>query len=85
MYDGVIQHAILLVTLLILELMMRINARLDPEYIDKLEVLKQQEHLTTTEVIKKALGYYYEMKKQDNNTKIQQLLESDFIACGGRP
>ena len=61
---------------------MRINARLEPEYIDKLEILKQQEHLTTTEVIKKALAYYYEMKKQDNSTKIKQLLESDFIACG---
>ncbi len=62
--------------------MVRINARLEPEYIDKLEILKRQEHLTTTEVIKKALACYYEMKKRDNSTKIQQLLESDFIACG---
>ena len=57
--------------------MVRINARLEPEYIDKLEILKRQEHLTTTEVIKKALACYYEMKKRDNSTKIQQLLESD--------
>ena len=64
---------------------MRINARLETEYIDKLELLKHQEHLTTTEVIKKALSYYYEMKKRDNSTKIQQLLESDFIACGEGP
>lgn len=64
---------------------MRINARLETEYIDKLEILKHQEHLTTTEVIKKALSYYYEMKKRDNSTKIQQLLESNFIACGEGP
>lgn len=60
---------------------MRINARLDQEYINKLEYLKHQEHLTTTETIKNALVYYYEMKNQDNHSKIQKLLNSDFIAC----
>jgi len=65
--------------------MMRINARLDQEYINKLEFLKAQEHLTTTEIIKNALGFYYEIKKNDNSNKIQQLLDSDFIACGEGP
>ena len=64
---------------------MRINASLDQEYINKLEALKHQEHLSTTEIIKNALAYYYEMKNQNNNTKIQQLLNSDFIACGEAP
>jgi len=64
---------------------MEINAQLEPEYINKLEALKHQEHLSTTEIIKNALAYYYEMKNQNNNTKIQQLLNSDFIACGEAP
>lgn len=64
---------------------MRINARLDQEHIKKLEVLKSQEHLTTTEVVKKALDYYYEMRKENNKSRVKQLLDSDFIGCGEGP
>jgi len=61
---------------------MRINARLDDEHFSKLEALKNSGHQTTTEVIKKALDYYYDVKKNQNKTNINQLLKSDFIACG---
>ena len=64
---------------------MRINARLDEEHIDKLEILKNTEKLTTTEVIKRALDLYFARVKTKHKTDMNQLLESDFIGCGEGP
>jgi hypothetical protein len=64
---------------------MRINARLDDSYSYKLDFLKDQEHLTTTEVVKDAIDYYYNVKQTNKKSTIKQLLKSDFIACADGP
>jgi hypothetical protein len=40
--------------------MARINARVEQEYLDKLEVLKNQQQSAITQVLKLALDEYYE-------------------------
>lgn len=62
--------------------MSRINARLDDEHMAKLEQLKGQLHFSTTEVLKLAIDDLYKQQVSQSQTKIQQLLSSDFIACG---
>jgi hypothetical protein len=60
---------------------MRINARLDEEHVRKLEALKQRRHLTTTEVVKKAIDYFYENEQEHPKGSLHALLESDFVGC----
>ena len=62
--------------------MSRINARLDDEHMAKLEQLKEQLHFSTTEVLKLAIDDLYQQQATQSRSKIQQLLSSDFIACG---
>lgn len=62
--------------------MSRINARLDDEHLNKLEQLKGQLHKSTTEVLKLAIDDLYQQKVTLAQSKLQQLLNSDFIACG---
>lgn len=64
---------------------MRINARIEEEQAKKLESLKQTEHMTTTQVVKQALDYYFEHKKLKHKSGIQQLLDSNFIGCAEGP
>lgn len=40
---------------------MRINARLDSEYADKLAFIQQQTNQVITDVIKSALELYYQL------------------------
>jgi hypothetical protein len=62
--------------------MSRINARLDEEHMAKLELLKGQLHFSTTEVLKLAIDDLYQQQVTQSSSKLQQLLNSDFIACG---
>ncbi|MDN4501555.1 hypothetical protein QX776_04045 [Alteromonadaceae bacterium BrNp21-10] len=62
--------------------MARIYARLDEERMAKLEQLKEQLHFSTTEVLKLAIDDLYQQQVTQSPSKLQQLLNSDFIACG---
>ncbi|AWB67291.1 CopG family transcriptional regulator [Saccharobesus litoralis] len=62
--------------------MARINARLDDEYMAKLERLKSQMHTSTTEVLKLAIDDLYETQLNQKQAKLQALLNSDFVGCG---
>ena len=64
---------------------MRINARIEEEQAQKLEWIKQSEHLTTTQIVKQALDYYFEHKKLKHKSGLQQLLEIDLIGCCDGP
>ena len=62
--------------------MSRINARLDDEYMLKLEQLKGRLHVSTTEVLKLAIDDLSQQQLTQSASKLQQLLNSNFIACG---
>jgi hypothetical protein len=61
--------------------MSRINARLDGKHMTKLEQLKGQLDFSTTELLKLAIDNLYQQQATQLQSKIQQLLSSDFIAC----
>lgn len=61
--------------------MSRINARLDDEYMAKLEQLRGQLHVSTTEVLKLAIDDLYQQKIAHNQAVLQRMLASDFIGC----
>ncbi|MEH2374528.1 CopG family transcriptional regulator [Nostoc sp.] len=60
---------------------MRINARLDEEYADKLAYIQQQTNQAVTDVIKSALELYYQQLQQQKNP-FSMLTETGFIGCG---
>jgi hypothetical protein len=60
---------------------MRITASLDEDHARKLEQLKRQNRLNTTQVIKQAIDLLYEQTKPSPEVKLKALLESDFIGC----
>ena len=67
---------------------MRINVKLEKEDILKLEVLKQLEHQTTSEIVKEAIDVLYRQKRVHplySQNSIRALLESDFIGCAKGP
>lgn len=64
---------------------MRINARIDEKQLKQLEQIKQQEQMTTTEVVKRALDQYFQYQKSKKQLKIDNLLTSDFIGCAEGP
>ncbi|MEH2135663.1 ribbon-helix-helix domain-containing protein [Nostoc sp.] len=61
---------------------MRINARLDDEYADKLAYIQQQTNQAVTDVIKSALELYYEQIQQQQKNPFSMLTETGFIGCG---
>lgn len=62
--------------------MSRINARLDDNYVDKLEALKSRLNTSTTGVLKQAIDELYQQQVANDHNKINNLLNSNFIACG---
>ena len=54
---------------------MRITARIDDSYKQKLKAIQQATDLNTTEVIKKALDLLYEKTELSGKEKNQKLLE----------
>lgn len=48
---------------------MRINARLDDEYADKLAFIQQQTNQAVTDVIKSALELYYQQLQQEQRMR----------------
>ncbi|MFN6488314.1 MULTISPECIES: CopG family transcriptional regulator [unclassified Nostoc] len=61
---------------------MRINARLDDEYADKLAYIQQQTNQAVTDVIKSALELYYQQLQQQQKNSFSMLTETGFIGCG---
>jgi hypothetical protein len=61
---------------------MRINARLDDEYADKLAFIQQQTNQAVTDVIKSALELYYQQLQQQRKNHFSMLTETGFIGCG---
>ncbi|MEH2350756.1 MAG: CopG family transcriptional regulator [Nostoc sp.] len=61
---------------------MRINARLDDEYADKLAYIQQQTNQAVTDVIKSALELYYQQLQQQQRNPFSMLTETGFIGCG---
>ena len=64
---------------------MRISARLDDEYMSKLELLKKQNQLSTTAVIKLAIDTLYALRMPKSGGTIQELLASDFVGIWKGP
>ena len=54
---------------------MRINARIDDSYEEKLRAIQQATALNTTEIIKQALDLLYEKTALSGKEKNQKLLE----------
>ncbi|MBD2413422.1 CopG family transcriptional regulator [Nostoc calcicola FACHB-389] len=61
---------------------MRINARLDDEYADKLAYIQQQTNQAVTDVIKSALELYYQQLQQQQKNAFSMLTQTGFIGCG---
>lgn len=62
--------------------MQRINARLDDARLYKLEQLQNQLHISTTEIVLRAIDELYDQQISNNKAKLTALLKSDFVACG---
>ncbi len=54
---------------------MRITARIDDSYEQKLKTIQQITHLNTTEIIKQALDLLYEKTELSGKEKNQKLLQ----------
>ncbi|MBN3946350.1 MAG: CopG family transcriptional regulator [Nostoc sp. NMS7] len=61
---------------------MRINARLDEEYADKLAYIQQQTNQAVTDVIKSAIELYYQQLQQEQKNALSMLIQTGFIGCG---
>ncbi|WP_414568228.1 CopG family transcriptional regulator [Nostoc sp. CCY 9925] len=60
---------------------MRINARLDDEYAEKLAYIQQQTNQAVTDVIKSALELYYQQLQQQQKNPFSMLSQTGFIGC----
>ncbi|MCC5663827.1 CopG family transcriptional regulator [Nostoc sp. CHAB 5784] len=61
---------------------MRINARLDDEYADKLAFIQQRTNQAVTDVIKSAIELYYQQLQQEQKNALSMLTQTGFIGCG---
>ena len=61
---------------------MRINARLNEEYADKLAYIQQQTNQAVTDVIKSAIELYYQQLQQEQKNALSMLIQTGFIGCG---
>ncbi len=61
---------------------MRINARLDEEYSNKVAYIQQQTNQGVTDVIKSAIELYYQQLQPHQKKPLLALMESGFIGCG---
>lgn len=61
--------------------MARINARVEQEYLDKLEVLKNQQQSSITQVLKQAIDEYYASQMSAAASQRAALLKGGFIGC----
>lgn len=65
---------------------MRINARLDEEWADKLAYLRAKTGARTTDIVKCSIDLYYRQVHQSQMTARQALDKSGFVGCGsGQP
>lgn len=61
--------------------MSRITVRLEPEYIQKLDVLKNQKRVSITQVLKLAIDEYYARQVAAAVIQREALLSSGFVGC----
>ncbi len=66
---------------------MRINARLDEQSEQDLQLIQQTTGKTVTRIIKELLAERAEQLREKNKpgAKLKALLESDFVGCGEGP
>lgn len=66
---------------------MRINARLDEQSEQDLQLIQQTTGETVTQIIKALLAERAEQLREKNKpgAKLKALLESDFVGCGEGP
>lgn len=66
---------------------MRINARLDEQSEQDLQLIQQTTGETVTQIIKELLAERAEQlrEKSKPGAKLKALLESDFVGCGEGP
>lgn len=60
---------------------MRINARLDPLYSNRIKEVQNLTHEKITEIIKHSIDLYYQKVFLDQRNTHQKLLKSHFIGC----
>ncbi len=61
---------------------MRIQTQLDDQRLKKLRYLVETTHASTSEVIRKAIDYYYSQINTDYLNAADILTQSGFIGCG---
>ena len=61
---------------------MRIYARLDDSRSQKLDFLSRVTHLSTSEIVKRAIDLYYDQVKSARPRPAEALSASGFIGCG---
>lgn len=60
---------------------MRINARLDPVYSNRVKEVRDLTHEKITEIIKHSIDLYYQKVLVERSCTRQKLLQSHFIGC----
>ena len=64
---------------------MRINARLDEEHSQKLDILRKQTNLSVSDLMKQAIDLMYSIHQAEPKKRLKALLASDFVGCSHGP
>ena len=64
---------------------MRVNARLDEAYSQKLEFLTRVTSESVSDVLKRAIDLYYRKVKRDRPSSAELLEREGFVGCGDGP
>lgn len=60
----------------------RLNARIDDDLAEKLEVLQRRTRKNVTEIVRESIELYYEHTKGSPSRVREQLEASGFVGCG---
>jgi len=61
---------------------MRVNARLDAGFEEKIEYLKAATGATLSDVVKASIEVYYEQVRRREVESARRLTEAGFVGCG---
>ncbi len=64
---------------------MRVNARLDKGYEEKLRFLLEHTGANMTQLIRQAIDLYFSKVKQENPAAQQVLRKNGFVGCASGP
>ena len=64
---------------------MRVNARLDSSYEEKIKYIVEQTHENVTGVLKKAVDFYHQHIKKNKRSNADIIFRSGFIGSGKGP